>query len=416
MVELVQFEAEPEAPGEERTGGLLLVERRPRGPRPRDGDARRGSEPEGVTESPRPESPASPDTPDAGTGTVESASPPAAGTAPRTGPGASRGAGNLDEEARQRFRRWLRANRRWGNPPRYPPWMSKEELEERFAKYGLQRFVLVLSSADVTAQVRQDLWLRSAFGIAAILAAGGIVFSWRNVRRATDLRLRLVRAQEMNTHLREMNTAAAGLAHETRNPLNSVRGLAQLIADDPDRGGPGRQRAETIIAEVDRINSRLGEFIAYSRPKPPNLAPVHLAQLVRDVARALETDREEKHIELLLALPDMRVMADDGQLRQVLFNLMLNAYQAVPAGGTVQIAAAKAADGVALRIADSGSGVPAEAREDIFRPYFTLNQSGSGLGLAVVRQIVLAHHWDIACRSADKGGAEFEIAGIRPAV
>jgi signal transduction histidine kinase len=309
----------------------------------------------------------------------------------------------------------MREHGRRGERPRYPPWLSEEQFGELYEQAGLQRFLLILSARDVRSQIVRDFWERIGLMVAALLALSAVWFGWRSLQRATQLGLRLVRAQEMNTHLREMNTAAAGLAHETRNPLNSVRGLAQMIANDSDSGSQSRSRARTVMAEVDRINSRLGEFLAYSRPKPPRQTPLDLSQLVSDVLRTLDTDREEKHLEVETAVPPVQVMADEGQFRQVLFNLLLNAYQASPEGGTVWIEAEQQEDGIAVAVRDQGPGVPGDAREDIFRPYFVLNEQGTGLGLAVTRQIVLAHHWDVACLAPPAGGAEFRVTGIQPA-
>ncbi|MBT4814922.1 MAG: hypothetical protein HON70_04445, partial [Lentisphaerae bacterium] len=215
---------------------------------------------------------------------------------------------NIDPAARDRFRKWLRDHGRRGERPSYPPWLSEEQFTKLFEKHGLQRFVLVLSALDTNRKIRQDLWLRAALGLLVMLIAGALSLNWGSLSRATELRLRLVRTQEMNTHLREMNTAAAGLAHETRNPLNAVRGIAQLIAGDEEVGCAGRERAKSVIAEVDRVNSRLGEFIAYSRPRHPNLAPVDVPELVDDVLRALDMDREDKQIEVTTDLPTKRVM------------------------------------------------------------------------------------------------------------
>ena len=410
VVELLQL-----APGRldadsDETGGLLVVDHMPFRSRrgERDAKSRHGEGPPGDI---LPADPASRD--------HDGRRPPEAGS-DRRPPDALNGGDrergdekHVDPEARSRFMRWLRKHGRRGARPRYPPWLSEEQFNHLFASYGLQRFIIVLSSRDVTEQIRRDLWLRGGFVAAALLAALALAFLWRNLGRSTELRFRLVRVQEMNTHLRELNTAAAGLAHETRNPLNSVRGLAHFIASDDQTSTASRKRAETVIAEVDRVNSRLGEFIAYSRPRVPAPSTVALRPLVDEVARAAEIDREESRARLDIALPDVCIYADNAQLRQVLFNLLLNAYQAVPPGGTVRIDAIEHSQTLTLRVSDNGPGVPREAREDIFRPYFTLSEKGSGLGLAVVRQIVLAHHWEICYDDNEAGGALFSIEGIK---
>src|SRR5205814_280807 len=116
----------------------------------------------------------------------------------------------------------------------------------------------------------------------ALLALGGFGFAWHGLLNSTRLQMRLLRAHEVNTHLRELNLAAAGLAHETRNPLNLVRGMATLMAQNQQAPDDLRERAQRITEEVDRVTSRLNEFINYSRPVAPRPAAVNLNSIVRD--------------------------------------------------------------------------------------------------------------------------------------
>jgi signal transduction histidine kinase len=125
---------------------------------------------------------------------------------------------------------------------------------------------------------------------------------------------------------------------------------------------------------------------------------------------------EEKAIRLQVQEDMPRIEADEQLLRQALFNLLLNASQAVNRGGEITVAAQRQnGGGVTLEIRDNGPGVPREQREDIFKPYFTTNQKGTGLGLAVVQQIVLAHGWEVQCLDNTPRGAVFRISHIGPA-
>ena len=295
-----------------------------------------------------------------------------------------------------------------------PPWMDAAQYEELLSRRGLHGFVLVLSTAAMRAELSRDLWLRLMIATVALVAVIGMAAAWRGMSRSTQLQLRLLRARELNEHLREMNLAAAGLAHETRNPLNIVRGLAQLIEQNalPAREVSGRARQ--IVEEVDRVNHRMNEFIDYSRPAEPRLAPTSLQSVSRDVASALGTDLEDKGITLAVDGGGLMVQADESLLRQVIFNLLLNAVQAVPEGGWIGISMLidRAGEGM-LRVEDDGPGVPEALREEIFRPYFTTREEGSGLGLALVRQIVLAHQWEIQYGPSTRGGAAFIIRGMK---
>jgi signal transduction histidine kinase len=310
---------------------------------------------------------------------------------------------------REEFRRGSRRPRWFGRPP----WISEEQYASLLQKQGLHGFVLVMSTAALRAEIARDFWLRFTLVGIAFVAALGLGLAWRNMEKSTGLQLRLIRASEMNLRLREMNVAAAGLAHETRNPLNIVRGLAQMIAKQGEVSEGTRSKSREITEEVDRITARLNEFLDYSKPREVRLTPVLLNAVVRDVERALQCDIEDKRIRFSVTGPDLTVLADEPLLRQVLFNLLLNSIQAVAGGGRVEVVVERCkSDEACFEIRDNGTGVPEEIRENIFRPYFTTHESGTGLGLAVVRQIVLAHGWEIEYISVETGGSRFRISGL----
>jgi signal transduction histidine kinase len=220
----------------------------------------------------------------------------------------------------------------------------------------------------------------------------------------------------MNSHLRELNVAAAGLAHETRNPLNIIRGLAQMVFKQEDLPAETRERARNIVNETDRVTAQLTEFINYSRPREVRLAAVNLPGVVAEVLKTLGCDLEEKEIRPAVAGGPMTIEADEQMLRQMLFNLVLNAIQAAPKGGSIAVAWRRAggSEGV-LEIGDNGPGVPAELQNQIFKPYFTTRQKGSGLGLAVVQKIAAAHGWEVACEANAPAGALFRVSHLHTA-
>src|SRR5262249_1011295 len=185
--------------------------------------------------------------------------------------------------------------------------------------------------------------------------------AWRNLAKSGELQMRLLRASELNTHLKEMNLAAAGLAHETRNPLNIIRGLAQMISKQTDTALEVRSRTREIIDETDRVTAQLNEFINYSRPREVRRSAVPLGPVVGEGVRALNYDIEEKQIRLQVAEEQLAVEADEQLLRQVLFNLLLNAVQAVEANGEIQIVAKRISAAEAfIEVRDNGPGVRPE--------------------------------------------------------
>lgn len=302
-----------------------------------------------------------------------------------------------------------------GGRPRFgrPPWMSEEDYRAMIEKQGVHSFVIVMSTRNMRAACRQDLWLRSIIALLATVSVVGSVLALSNLAKSSELEVRLVRASQLNLHLKEMNLAAAGLAHETRNPLNIVRGLAQMISKRDDVSPEIRSKSLQIVDESDRVTAQLNEFINYSRPREVRRSAVALGAVVGEVVRALSGDIEEKRIRLDAAKTQLAVEADEQMLRQALFNLLLNATQAVAANGEIQIVAARDGSEAMLEVRDSGPGVPPERRAEIFKPYFTTNEKGTGLGLAVVQQIVLAHGWEIECVANHPRGAVFRITHLK---
>lgn len=295
-----------------------------------------------------------------------------------------------------------------------PFWMDRGHYEELLANRGLHGFVLTLSTSAMQTQLDRDLWMRLIVAVVALIAVLGLGVAWRGMMRSTRLQLRLIRFQELNDHLREMNLAAAGLAHETRNPLNIVRGMAQMIATHDQLPEAVAPQARRIAEEVDHVTQRLNEFIKFSRPIQPSPAPVRIDVVCREVFDTLRYDCEDKKLHTAVQGPALTVLADESHLRQAIFNLVLNAIQAAPENGRIVITAASAPHSEAvLMIEDDGPGVETGLTGKIFSPYFTTHEEGSGLGLAVVRQIVLAHHWEIDYQGSDMGGAGFRIAGIK---
>jgi signal transduction histidine kinase len=297
-----------------------------------------------------------------------------------------------------------------------PFWMSEEEYKAAIEKKGVHSFVMILSTRPLTMITNYDLWLRLVVSAFAGIAVVGFGVAWRNLARTAELEVRLVRASELNMRLKEMNLAAAGLAHETRNPLNIIRGLAQIISRQQDASAEVREKSRNIIDEADRVTAQLNEFINYSRPREVRRTAVNLDSVVGEVARALGSDLEDKAVKLEAAAGLPIIEADEQLLRQALFNLILNAIQAAERGGEIRIAAEKAAPGeIHLDIRDNGPGVPAGQRAEIFKPYVTNHPDGTGLGLAIVQQIATAHGWAIHCLANEPRGAIFRLTHVRTA-
>jgi signal transduction histidine kinase len=233
------------------------------------------------------------------------------------------------------------------------------------------------------------------------------------VQRQGRLEAELGLAQERETRLEQLSLVGAGLAHETKNPLSVIRGLAQSWADRAGTSAEVRAEANQIIDEADRVVGRVNSFLTYSRPKSPELEHVEIDKIVADTVALFEDDAAGKGVALSVHAKPHRAMADPDMVRQVLANLITNSLAACGTGSAIQIDLGTGDPGTAtLIVTDTGAGMKKEDLADIVKPYFTKRPDGTGLGLAIVDQIVRAHGWRMTIRSVEDEGTAVRIEGI----
>jgi two-component system NtrC family sensor kinase len=209
-----------------------------------------------------------------------------------------------------------------------------------------------------------------------------------------------------------MGKLAAHVTHEVRNPLNSIRLNAEMLQEDvAEQSADARRMLEAVVREVDHLTEITDQYLRLVRLPEPKLERVDLAALVRDVALFLTPEMQRANVAFELALDALPpVPSDEGQLRQALFNLCRNAREAMPDGGKIHVSLTPAEAGfVRLALSDQGPGIPAHEREKIFDLFYTTKQHGTGLGLALTQQIIVAHGGRIQCREAAGSGTCFEI-------
>jgi signal transduction histidine kinase len=203
-----------------------------------------------------------------------------------------------------------------------------------------------------------------------------------------------------------MQMMLAGIAHEVRNPLGGLELYAGLLRDALG-GQPERlEEVQRIEREVGHLKIVVNEFLEFARRPPPNLESVELAPLCDEVR---ELTRASSGAAIAVDVPArLSVRADAGQLRRVLLNLARNAATAAR-NGRIQLAARRVQGDVRIEVRDDGPGVPTELREQIFTPFFTTREKGTGLGLAFVREIVRDHGGEVVVRDAPGGGSVFSF-------
>jgi two-component system sensor histidine kinase HydH len=243
------------------------------------------------------------------------------------------------------------------------------------------------ASVYLQAARKDVLTLAMAGGLVLALAfAGAATIFWR--RKVAGLEAEVARQER----LAALGKLAAGVAHEIRNPLSSIKGFATYFGAKFEPGSKDRELAEVMVGEVERLNRVVGELLELTRPSSLRLTPTLPAELVRHALRLVEGDCLAKGIGVQTRLAEIAALPlDADRMLQALLNLLLNAIQAMPGGGTLTVSAQQVRDRLELRVADTGEGIPAGDVDRIFDPYFTTRNQGTGLGLATVRGIVEAH-------------------------
>lgn len=274
--------------------------------------------------------------------------------------------------------------------------------------------LLSLDRSFCDATCRREAELRLVATLSAGVVLGLVALAWWASLRLADARTRTAMLEAEARHLRDLSQAAAGVAHETRNPLALIRGWAQRLSES-SLSAEEKDRLRALIEECDRVTSRINQFLAFARPADATPRPVALGPLIESLVRILEPDLEARGVRLTAGGPEsVWVEADPELFRQALFNLVANAVYFAPSGSEVEIAAlSSGASRLRIEVRDRGPGVSAEHLERLFSPYFTTRPGGAGLGLALVRRIASAHGWDAGYRPREGGGAVFFLEGIR---
>ncbi|MGQ9696325.1 MAG: two-component system sensor histidine kinase NtrB [Thermodesulfobacteriota bacterium] len=239
----------------------------------------------------------------------------------------------------------------------------------------------------------------------------GSVILLRDLREVRDLQEKVRRSER----LASLGRLAAGIAHEIRNPLSSIRGFAQFFGNR-FQGQEEETYAAVMIKEVDRLNRVISELLDFARPQKPHLERQNLQNILESILVLLEEELRKKKIEVEknyeTDLP--LVMADHDQISQAFLNLLLNSIESMGEKGKICLSFKKIESGaVEIVIKDTGRGIPAEDIEKIFEPFFSTKRKGTGLGLAIVHQIIEGHGGEIKVKSVEGKGTTFYITLLK---
>jgi signal transduction histidine kinase len=257
--------------------------------------------------------------------------------------------------------------------------------------------------------------LEMALYFAVGLTTGSLVS--RLKRTQTELRTSLehLRSAEdelvRTARLAAVGHLSAGLAHEIRNPLASIKGSAELLADDFPAEHPKRTLLRALVDESVRLNNVLTRFLAFARPRPLEAQLFDLQPEIDVIVALFQSGDAAKTVRVFVepCKVPARVRGDREQLRQVLLNVLLNAAQAAGSGGVVQLSCDAMGGVFRIRVRDSGPGFTQEALDNAFTPFFTTKNEGTGLGLALSHRIIDSHGGKIRLSNRPEGGGLVEI-------
>jgi two-component system, NtrC family, sensor histidine kinase HydH len=293
---------------------------------------------------------------------------------------------------RYRFRLLPRMMRR---PPRIHDSGPRPRFGPPDPPEGIE--LLIEFDAAGASEIRQRslvmLWVSSG---ATLLLMAAALFLSRLLRQSQDM----VRAMERQRHLATLGEMSAVMAHEIRNPLASLKGHAQLLAEEVTEGKP-RTRVIRVVDEAIRLERLTNDLLAFARSAEVKLAPVSPAELLAAAAAGVTRGR----VQLDAAGAPALFPLDGPRMQRVLANLLDNAVDA--SDQPVEAAVAEHAGGLAFTVRDHGPGVPPEDRERVFEAFITGKSHGTGLGLAVARRIVELHGGRLTVEAAPGGGALF---------
>ena len=236
----------------------------------------------------------------------------------------------------------------------------------------------------------------------------GVIGVFRSVEEIKQLEESVIRAK----NLESLGALSAGMAHELRNPLTSIKGYAQYIKLELGESSALNEDISIVIDEVDRLNNIIDRFLDFARPKELNLELRNINEVLKLVVKLISKEMLAKNIDIVLEnsnVPD--ICFDFEQIEQVLLNISINALQAMPNGGVLTIHSVflEASNIIEITLQDTGGGISHDNQDKIFEPFFTTKNKGTGLGLAICSRIVENHKGVIEVLSTTPLGTKFTI-------
>jgi two-component system sensor histidine kinase HydH len=215
---------------------------------------------------------------------------------------------------------------------------------------------------------------------------------------------RLKNQLQRSERLAALGKVAAGVAHEIRNPLSSIKGLAYLIKKSMDNDSEGEMRLDLMVREIERLNRSITELLDFAKQDQLTKNTYDLCTIIFEAVELVNNDIAMKNIDIVTSCESVIIDIDGDKVKQVLLNLLLNAIQSVESQGRVNISLVLDGNFAVCTVEDSGAGIDEDVLGKVFDPYFTTKNNGSGLGLALSSKIIEAHQGTIKLENREQGG------------
>ncbi len=235
--------------------------------------------------------------------------------------------------------------------------------------------------------------------------------SHRKLKEQTDILFETEEQLRRADRLSALGELSAGMAHEIRNPLGSIKGAVEIIKDDYTPEKAKYEFIQILLKETDRLNHIVQEFLGFAKPKNPEFQFVDLNEAIESVLTLIGQEARKAGVKIEKKLdPSIgKRSLDAGLLKQAFLNLILNAIQAMPGGGSLTVESSVRNGTCEVKIADTGTGISEENRKKLFSPFFTTKKNGTGLGLAITYRIIENHHGKIDVATEPGRGTTFTM-------
>jgi len=271
------------------------------------------------------------------------------------------------------------------------------------------RLEIGLFSSD-TDFIRRQAFLQLVISSLAVMALVVLSISLiRMLNRFLEMKLR----EGAEAQLKSLGMMAASLAHEIRNPLGAIKGLTQLAQEDLPSDHTTQVQLRTVVSEAERLERLITDLLDFARAKEPQISQFELSELLSNLKSMLEPRLQGSKVALHLPsnMAPTPVRSDPAGVRQILLNVLMNAIDATPEGGAVELAATRneSEKSIVIQVDDSGKGLGQNNPDELFQPFVTTKARGTGLGLAISRQIAEKLGGSLNLENLPEGGARCSI-------